>query len=36
MAAKPIPEGVSAVTPYLCVANATKALEFYKRVFGAK
>jgi len=24
------------VTPYLCVANATKALEFYQRVFGAK
>ena len=36
MAAKPIPEGVSVVTPYLCVANATKALEFYQHVFGAK
>jgi PhnB protein len=36
MAAKPIPEGVSVVTPYLCVANASKALEFYHHVFGAK
>jgi uncharacterized glyoxalase superfamily protein PhnB len=36
VAAKSIPEGVSVVTPYLCVANATKALEFYEHVFGAK
>ena len=36
MAAKPIPEAVSVVTPYLCVANAAKALEFYQHVFGAK
>ena len=36
MAAKAIPEGVNVVTPYLCVANAAKALEFYQHVFGAK
>ena len=36
MAAKAIPEAVSVVTPYLCVANAAKALEFYQHVFGAK
>ena len=36
MAAKAIPAGVSVVTPYLCVANAAKALEFYQHVFGAK
>ena len=36
MAAKPIPEGVSVVTPYLCVANAAKAIEFYQRVFDAR
>ena len=36
MTAKPIPEGVAVVTPYLCVANAAKALEFYQHVFSAK
>jgi PhnB protein len=30
-----IPDGVSAVTPYLIVSNAVKMIEFYKRVFGA-
>ena len=32
---KPIPEGYHAVTPYLCVAGAAEALDFYKRAFGA-
>lgn len=30
-----IPEGASAVTPYLSVANAAEMIEFYKKVFGA-
>lgn len=30
-----IPEGASAVTPYLVVANAAETIEFYKKVFGA-
>ena len=33
---KPIPEGYHNVTPYLVVDGATKALDFYKRVFGAR
>jgi PhnB protein len=33
---QPIPEGYSAVTPYLSVKNAEKAIEFYKKAFGAK
>lgn len=32
---KPIPEGYHAVTPYLILKEAAKALEFYKRAFGA-
>lgn len=32
---KPIPEGYSALTPYLCVRDAARAIEFYKEVFGA-
>ena len=36
MATKPIPEGYHTVTPYLAVDNAAKAIEFYKRAFGAK
>jgi PhnB protein len=36
MAVKPIPEGYRTVTPYLAVDGAKKALEFYKRAFGAK
>jgi PhnB protein len=34
-AVKPIPEGHGTVTPYLAIKNAAKALEFYKRAFGA-
>lgn len=33
---KPIPEGYTAVTAYLSVRGASKAIEFYKKVFGAK
>jgi PhnB protein len=32
---KPIPEGHRAVTPYLAIKNAARALEFYTRAFGA-
>jgi len=35
MAAKPIPEGYQRVMPYLIVKGAAKALDFYKRAFGA-
>ena len=35
MAVKPIPDGYHAVTPYLIVDGAAKALDFYKQVFGA-
>jgi uncharacterized glyoxalase superfamily protein PhnB len=33
---KPIPEGYHAVTPYLVVNGAAKAIEFYTKAFGAK
>ncbi len=32
---KPVPDGYHSVTPYLIVEGAAKALDFYKRVFGA-
>jgi len=32
---KPVPDGYHNVTPYLIVDGAAKALDFYKRVFGA-
>jgi PhnB protein len=32
---KPIPEGYHAVTPYLSVRGAARAIEFYKQAFGA-
>ena len=35
MAVKPIPEGFHAVTPYLVVNDAAKAIDFYKRAFDA-
>jgi PhnB protein len=35
MAVKPIPDGYAAVQPYLIVANAAEALDFYKRALGA-
>lgn len=35
-AARAIPEGDRNVTPYLTVRGADKAIEFYKRAFGAE
>jgi PhnB protein len=35
MAVKPIPEGYHTVTPYLIVKDAVRAIEFYKKAFGA-
>lgn len=35
MSAKPIPDGYDALTPYLVVRNADKAIQFYKELFGA-
>ena len=32
---KPIPDGYHTATPYLIVKDAAKAIEFYKRAFGA-
>ena len=36
MAVKPIPEGYRTVTPYLAVDDAAKAIDYYKKAFGAK
>jgi PhnB protein len=33
--AKPIPDGYHAITPYLIVDGAARAIEFYKAAFGA-
>jgi PhnB protein len=35
MVVAPIPPGYSSVTPYLIVRGAAKAIDFYKRAFGA-
>ncbi|HTD88379.1 MAG TPA: VOC family protein [Candidatus Binatia bacterium] len=35
MKVKPIPEGHRTVTPYMAIKNGVKALEFYKKAFGA-
>jgi PhnB protein len=32
---KPIPERYGSVTPYLILSDAARALEFYKKAFGA-
>jgi PhnB protein len=32
---KPIPEGYHSVTPYLTVDDGARAIDFYKKVFGA-
>lgn len=34
--AKPIADGFHAVTPHLVVREAAKAIEFYKKAFGAE
>ena len=33
--AKPIPDGFHGATPYLCCRDAGRAIEFYKKAFGA-
>ena len=33
---KPIPDGYHTATPYLIVKDAARAIDFYKRAFGAK
>jgi PhnB protein len=33
--AKPIPKGYHTATPYLVIKGAAKAIEFYKKAFGA-
>jgi PhnB protein len=33
---RPIPEGYHSVAPYLTCKDAARAIEFYKKVFGAK
>lgn len=35
MAVQPVPEGYHTLTPYLVVDDATAAIDFYKRAFGA-
>jgi PhnB protein len=32
---KPIPDGYHSVTPYLIIDGASKAIDFYKKAFGA-
>ena len=34
--AQAIPKGYHSLTPYLNIKNAAKAIEFYKKAFGAK
>ena len=33
---KPIPDGYTAVTPYLTIKGASEAIDFYKKAFGAE
>lgn len=33
---RPVPEGYHAVTPYLALQGAAKAIEFYKQAFKAQ
>ncbi len=33
---QPIPAGYGAVTPYLSIRGAAKAIKFYRKVFGAR
>ena len=35
MPVRPVPEGYSTVTPYLIIAGAAEAIDFYKKVFNA-
>lgn len=36
MAVKPIPEGFRTLTPHIIVNDGNKAIDFYKKAFGAK
>jgi PhnB protein len=36
MSVKPIPEGYTSLTPFLCIDGASAAIDFYTSVFGAK
>ena len=36
MAVQPVPEGYHTITPYLAVEDASAAIDFYRRAFGAK
>jgi len=36
MAVRPIPEGYHTVTPSLTIRDASRAIDFYKRAFGAQ
>src|SRR6186997_618938 len=36
MPVKPIPDGYHTATPYLVIRGAKRALEFYKKAFGAE
>lgn len=36
MAAKPIPDGFNTVSTYLIVKDAQKAIDFYRKAFGAE
>jgi uncharacterized glyoxalase superfamily protein PhnB len=33
---KPIPEGMHSITPHLVIQGAGRAIDFYKKVFGAQ
>ena len=35
MSVQPIPTGYTSLTPFLCVAGAAAAIDFYTQVFGA-
>ena len=36
MTVKPIPDDYAGATPYLCVKDAFRAIDFYKKAFGAR
>src|ERR1700754_5044550 len=36
MSVKPIPQGYTSLTPFLCIDGASAAIDFYISVFGAK
>jgi PhnB protein len=33
---KPVPDNYPIVSPYICIRDASAAIEFYKKAFGAK